>query len=235
MKPDDEDERLGLLLRAIRRRAGMTQLTLAAAARVPRGDVMAVEAGRAHEVELGRLRRIFATADARLKVVAWWRGAVADRLLDERHAALLETALALYERRGWQATTEVTFSEWGERGSIDLLAGHRATRLAVVNEVKATIGSLEETNRVLSVKARLARRLVNERFGWGPAAVSRLLIVPTENTVRRVVERHGHTMRALYPMRGREVRAWLRDPSGPGHVGGIWFVSEVRNSDTIHG
>lgn len=228
----DEDERLGQLLRAIRRRAGITQADLARLAEVPRDDVMAVEAGRAREVALGRLRRIFGAVDARLKVSAWWQGAAADRLLDERHAAIGERGVTLYGRRGWEAALEVTFSEWGERGSIDLLAGHPGTRAAAVNEVKSSIGSLEELNRTLDVKVRLAPDLVKERFGWRPASVSRVLIVPNDSTVRRVVERHGATMHTLYPLRGREFRAWLRRPDRP--VGAIWFVSEVANSDTDH-
>lgn len=218
------------MLRAIRRRVGMSQAELARAADVPRGDVIAVEAGRAREVALGRLRRMFATVDARLKVSAWWRGAAADRMLDERHAAIGERAVSLYGRRSWLSALEVTFSEWGERGSIDPLTGHPATRAIAVNEVKASIGSLDETNRMLDIKVRLAPDLAKDRFGWRPTSVSRVLIVPNESTVRRVVERHAQTMRALYPLRGREFRTWLRQPDRP--VGAIWFVSEVANGDS---
>jgi transcriptional regulator with XRE-family HTH domain len=225
----DEDERLALLLRAIRRRQGLTQSQVAAAAGVPRDDVIAVESGRARDVRLGRLRLIFAVVDARLKVAAWWRGAAADRLLDERHAGLVEKGVALYRRRSWQSAVEVTFAEWGERGSIDLLAGHQPTRTAVVNEVKASIGSLEEMNRTLDVKVRLAPKLVNERFGWRPTSVSRVLIVPNDSTIRRLIGRHSQTMDVLYPVRGREVRAWLRRPDRP--VAGIWFVSEVGDGN----
>ena len=110
-----DDERLGQLLRAIRRRSGHTQADLALVAGVPRRHVIAVEAGRAGEVELHRLRRLFAAVDARLKATVWWRGAAADRLLDERHAALTELGVAVFARRGWQTAVEVTFSKVGER------------------------------------------------------------------------------------------------------------------------
>ncbi|HEY7599360.1 MAG TPA: helix-turn-helix transcriptional regulator [Candidatus Limnocylindrales bacterium] len=231
MRPEDEDERLAQLLRATRRRAGMTQADVARLAQVPRDDVMSVEAGRAREVGLGRLRRIFAAVDARLKVDAWWRGAAADRLLDERHAWVDERAVTLYGRRAWATAVEVTFSEWGERGSIDLLAGHAATRAVAVNEIKGSIGSLEELNRTLDVKVRLAPNLAEQRFGWRPASVSRVLIVPNDSTVRRLIDRHARTMAAVYPLRGREFRAWLRRPAGP--IGAIWFVSEVADGDSI--
>jgi transcriptional regulator with XRE-family HTH domain len=226
-----EDERLGVLLRTIRRRSGLTQLEVARQASVPREDIIALEAGRAGELELGRLRRIFAVADARLRVALWWHGAAADRLLDERHAGLVERAVAVYRARGWQCAIEVSFSEWGERGSIDVLAVHPGSRAAVVNEVKASIGSLDETNRTLDLKTRLGAKLAAERFGWRPTSVSRLLIVPNDNTVRRHLDRHAATMHALYPIRGRAVRVWLRHPAGP--IAGIWFVSDVASSDTI--
>ena len=118
----NDDERLGQLLRAIRRRTGQTQADLALMAGVPRRDVIGVEAGRAGEVELERLRRLFSAVDARFKPTVWWRGAAADRLLDERHAALTETSVAVLTRRGWQTAVEVSFSEFGERGSVDISA-----------------------------------------------------------------------------------------------------------------
>lgn len=148
MHPDDE--RLGHLLRAIRRRTGLTQAHLALMAGVPRRDVIAVEAGRAGGVELERLRRLFSELDARFKPAVWWRGAAADRLLDERHAALTEIGVVVLARRGWQTAVEVSFSEFGERGSVDILGFHAATRAAVAAEVKGWIGSLEETTERLT-------------------------------------------------------------------------------------
>src|SRR5437773_934892 len=85
-----EDERLGLLLHAIRGRTGSRQVDIALIANVSRRDVMLIEAGQAGTVPLDRLRRVFAAVDARARFTAWWNGAAADRLLDERHAALVE-------------------------------------------------------------------------------------------------------------------------------------------------
>lgn len=192
---------------------------------------MRIEGGRAAEVRLDRTRRVFAAVGGRARLTVWWNGAAADRLLDERHAALVDRALQLYVRRGWQTAVEVTYSKWGERGSIDLLAGHRDTRSTVVNEIKTSIGSLEETNRLLDVKVRLASALVAERFGWRPLTVSRILVVPADDTLRRLVARHAATMDTAYPARGRDVRAWIRRPSGT--LRGIWFLSEVADSDSI--
>ena len=223
-----EDERLGQLLRAIRRQLNFTQAKLAVEARVPREDIIAVEAGRASEIELARLRRLFAAVDARLTVTVWWRGAAADQLLDARHASLSEHAIQVFASLSWLVLSEVTFSEFGERGSIDILAGQLQTRSVVVGEVKPSIGSIEETNRRLDVKERLAPKIARERFGWTPRSVSRVLIVPEDSTIRRILDRHRETMEAVYPARGREFRKWLGRPEG--RIAAIWFLSEVADS-----
>jgi hypothetical protein len=228
-----DDERLGQLVLLLRRRQGITQRILAALAGVPREDLIAIEAGRAGRVRLERIRAVFDQLGGRARLTAWYNGASADRLLDERHARILERALPVVERRRFAVASEVTFSDYGERGSLDLLALHSDTAHALVGEVKSAIGSLEETNRVLDVKARLAPKIVRERFGSTPASISRVLILPADRTVRRIIERHAATMTAIYPLRSREFRAWLRQPSGP--ISAIWFVSEVARSDPDSG
>ncbi len=53
-------------------------------------------------------------------------------------------------------------------------------RQVVVVEVKSQLVSLEETLRRLDAKARLAPLICRRRLGWGPAAASRLLVLPSE-------------------------------------------------------
>jgi transcriptional regulator with XRE-family HTH domain len=225
-----DDERLGLLLRTIRRQSAQTQEQLAAAAGVPVRDLMNVEAGRVGEVRLDRVRRLFSSAGGQARLTAWWNGAAADRLLDARHAALVERAAQILIRRGWQTAVEATFSEYGERGSIDLLGLYPRHRAVAVCEVKSSIGSLEETNRMLDVKVRLIPKLTWERFGWRPTHVGRLLVLPDDSTIRRTVTRHAATMDSLYPARSRDVRAWLHHPDQP--IRGIWFLSEPQDRQT---
>ncbi len=122
---------------------------------------------------------------------------------------------------------EVSFAEYGERGSIDILGANRAALAVAVCEVKSVLGSLEETNRVLDVKERLAPAIALKRLGWRPKVVARILILPRDSTIQRVIAAHPNTMGRLYPARAREIRAWLRDPSKP--IRGIWFVSDGRD------
>jgi hypothetical protein len=134
------------------------------------------------------------------------------------------TVMALLSRRGWTVLSEVTFSEWGERGSIDVLAWHPTTRMLLVVEVKTEIASAEETLRRLDVKVRLAPRIAEERFGARPRSVARLLVVADRSTNRRRVARLGQMLDAAFPLRGRAVRDWIRRPSAP--IAGILFAAE---------
>jgi len=126
---------------------------------------------------------------------------------------------------------ELTFSEFGERGSLDIFAHHRRHRAVAVCEVKSVFGSLEELNRTLDVKVRLAPKLCRDRFGWTPTIVGRLLVVPDRSTNRRVVAAHEQTMAAIYDARGREIHAWLRHPERS--ISGIWFLSDPPNTPTV--
>jgi Holliday junction resolvase-like predicted endonuclease len=67
---------------------------------------------------------------------------------------------------------------YGERGSIDLLAWHEATRTLLVVEVKTEVASIEATLRKHDEKVRLARRVAADRFGWQATVTSRLLVLP---------------------------------------------------------
>jgi hypothetical protein len=147
-----------------------------------------------------------------------------DRLLDERHAGLGEAVSRSLTADGWEVVPEVSFSIFGERGSIDLLAWHAATRTLLVIELKSELTSIEETLRRHDAKVRLASRIAEERFGWRPVAVGRLLVLPEGRTPRRHVERHTTLFQRSYPARNVTVRRWLRDPAGL-PIAGLWFLS----------
>ena len=220
-----DDERLGQIMRVVRRRLKSHSDSSRFCAGIPRDDILAIEDNRAGTVRLERARAAFEALDARLRLVVFWHGAGADRLLDEQHAALVEVALKLLGRRGWETASEVSFADYGERGSVDVLALHREARAVLIGEVKGSIGSLEETNRTLDVKTRLGAKICKARFGLWPAHVSRVLIVPEDRTIRRIVAAHQATIDSIYPMRSREFRAWLRQPSKA--VSAIWFLSKA--------
>ena len=222
MHPDDE--RLARASRALRREQQKTQRDLAIGDR-SRDFVLRLESGRAGGLRLDEIRDHFEALGTRVRVSAWWNGAALDRLLDAGHAQLVEMTIGILRSHGWRTDAEVTFSEFGERGSIDVMAGHERSRSIFIGEVKTAWGSIEETNRRLDAKARLGPALAHERFGWRPAAIARVLVMPEDRTLRRVAERHAQTMASVYPARGREVRAWLRNPAHD--LRALWFLSEV--------
>jgi hypothetical protein len=156
-----------------------------------------------------------------------WRGGALDRLLDERHAALLGVTAARLPELGWEVVVEASYSIYGERGSIDILAGHARTSVVLVVEVKSDLMSIEELGRKLDEKARLARRqLCRERFGWPPSGVGRLLVLPDLDSGRRAVARNAALLDRMFPARGPDVRRWLRRPGGD--LNGILFVSNTN-------
>ena len=149
-----------------------------------------------------------------------------DRLLapdavDVLRSALIPRALLL-TRNEWDPLVEVTYSEYGERGSIDVLGLRRADASALVVEDKATFNAAEETMRTMDVKTRLAAKIVFDREGWRPRHVSRLLILEATMTNRRRVASHDALLSRAFPLRGDAARAWLRRPVGS--VSALLFV-----------
>ena len=222
--------RLGRLHRLLRHRAGMTQEELAGRCGVRRWKIVKLESGQIDDLRLGDVARYFGALDGRLDVRGWYHGAAGDRLLDGHHARLEGQVVEIQRRFGWLAQVEVSFSDYGDRGAIDVLGWHAATRALAVEEVKSELGSIEGTLRPFDVKARLARKVARERFGWDAQFIGRILILPDESSARRAVERHSAALNAVLPARSREVRAWLRHPVG--NFGGIWFLSNGGSINT---
>ena len=217
--------RLPLAIRVLRQHRGWRQDDLARASDVSQTTVSLLESGELEGVTLRTLDEVVKALDATLVLDIRWKGGTLDRLLDERHAVLSGIALEVLQSFGWQTEIEVTYAHFGERGSIDILAWHAATRSLLVVEVKTELTSIEETLRRHDQKVRLGAAVARERFGWSPAAVSRLLVLPDTSTSRRRVERHAAVLRTAMPARNIEVRRWLIDPVGK--LAGIMFLSST--------
>lgn len=206
----------------LRVRRGLRQTDVAIAAGISQSVVSDLERGRISGMALGTIRRAFAAVDAGFEGDVLWRGPALDRLLDADHARLVSLAAERLSRAGWKAIVEATYSVYGERGSIDVLGGLEARRAVVVEEVKTSVVSVEATARKLDEKTRLVREgLAADRFGWRPAAVARLLVLPDTSAARSQVAKNDDVLRLILPARGADVRSWLRAPAGD--LGGIVF------------
>ena len=221
-----DDVGIGRTLRALRLRARASQAAIADRAGISQTTWSRIERGHLGQVSLTTIRGALAAVDARLELSPSWRGGAIDRLRDEGHSALVGAIVARLESLGWECAVEVTYSEFGERGSIDVLAVHAGTRIALIVEVKTSIASQEEMLRKLDEKARLGPKIVFDRLGWWPAVVSRLLVLDGTMANRRRVASLAPILDGAFPLRSDEARAWLRGPSGS--CSALLFVSNSR-------
>jgi transcriptional regulator with XRE-family HTH domain len=222
-----DDARIGRSLRVLRRRRGLRQIDVAALAGLSQQTISLIERGQAAAFTVDTLRRAFAAVGAGYEGLVVWRGGALDRLLDARHSALVGEAAARLTALGWAVVVEASYSIYGERGSVDVLAGHAATRTVLVEEVKSELASIEALGRKTDEKVRLARRhLCRERFGWAPIAAGKVLVLPDTDAARRAVVRHGGVLDLMFPSRPRTVRLWLRRPVGD--LSGLVFVADTN-------
>ena len=208
------DTRTGAAFRAVRIRRGWRQADVAARARVSRWVVSQIERGEIGRMSLDTVERVAAALEMRLQVIARWRGGDLDRLLNARHSAFHElVARYLSSADGWVFVPEVSFSIVGERGVIDILAWHPASRALLVIELKTEIPDIQEAMGTLDRKKRLALRVARER-GWHASSVSVWMIVAEGTANRRRITSHRTTLRAALPADGWAMRQWLHEPTG---------------------
>jgi transcriptional regulator with XRE-family HTH domain len=211
---------VGTLFRAVRIRRGMRQEDVAEAAGVTRWWVSRVEQGHLDGLPIDRLRALAGVLEIRLELVASWRGADGARILNERHSRMHDLVAArLAAAPGWEYATEVTFSEFGERGTIDILAWHAASRTLLVIELKTELpdpaGLVAQVDRY----RRLARTVARAR-GWDPLVVAAWVLVAESDLNRDQLARHRVMLRNAFPLDGRFLRRRLRDPAWRGEERG---------------
>jgi transcriptional regulator with XRE-family HTH domain len=218
-----DDQRVGGSFRAVRIRRGWRQLDVAMRSGVSAGLVSLIERGHPDRISLRTLRRVGSALDIRLDLVARWRGGELDRLLNARHTALQDAvARWLAGMPGWIVAPEVSFAIAGERGWIDLLAWHAATRCLLVIEIKTAVVDILDLIGNVDRKVRLAPRIARDR-GWGPLTVSRWVFLAEGPTNRRRIAAHTGIVRAAFPADRPSLRRWLREPAGS--VAGLSFFS----------
>lgn len=215
--------RIGRSIRAIRIRLGWRQSDLADAADVSRSYVSKLERGLLGNADLDRLERVCRALGADQDVRVRWRGEGLDRLLDEAHALLVDRVVDELTAAGWQLALEVTFNDYGDRGSIDVFGWQPATASLLIIEVKSVVPDAQGTLMPLDRKGRLGVKVGRER-GWEGSSVSRLLVVADRTVNRRRIARLASTFAAALPIRGHAVRRWLREPKGS--IAGLLFLSD---------
>ena len=208
-----EDIRVGQAIRAVRRRRGWSQAELARRAGTSQGLISMFERGHMDTVSLRILRRVARVLDVRIDLTPRWRAGDLDRLLNAGHSQLHELVAQWFGDKlpEWVLAPEVTFSVYGERGVIDILAWHEPTRSLLVIELKTAVADVNELLGTFDRKKRLAAQVARER-GWDPRTVSAWLIVTDTKTNRRRLEAHTAVICNAFPDGTWAIRRWLRRP-----------------------
>lgn len=216
----------GRAIRGLRHRRGWRQVDLAARSGLARSVVGRIELGQIGRVAYDDLAAAASAVDGQLSLDFRWRGEGLARLIDEEHATVVDQLVELYHVARWEVAVEVSFSIFGERGSIDVFAWHPVIKVVAVNEVKASVPEAGGTVIGVDRKSRLAPQIARDR-GWTCRGVARFLVIRDTSTSRRRVAEHGRLFRSAFPLAGRESLDWIRNPTlRP--VSGLIFLPDSR-------
>lgn len=210
-----------------------------------------IERGHIGEIPLDTVRSVAGALDIRVELNPRARAIDIDRVLNARHTALagfvIDWVCAIRGSkirdsegrasaprgstirdsapRAWEVRPEVSFSEFGERGVIDLLCWHATARALLVVEIKTEFVDIGELLGTLDRKHRLAG-IVARRLGWDAVTVSSCLLVADSMTNRRRAAEHRQLLGAALPNDSRDLVRWLKRPIGA--VRALRFVPDVR-------
>lgn len=218
-----DDGRIGLVLRKLRLRHAWSQAEVARRAGISDASYSEIERGHIGRVGIGRLRRVAAVLEVQLSFEARWRGASLERLLSARHAAMTERVARLLVDAGWDVKPEVSFSHFGERGVVDLVARHEHAGQLLLVELKTEIVDVNNLLATTNRRHRLAGVLA-ESCGWDYRRLSQWIVVLLSRTNQRRLADHRTAIRAAFPVDGRAVRGWIAHPGEP--IAAFWFLPD---------
>lgn len=136
---------------------------------------------------------------------------------------MAEAITGLLTGAGWEVQPEVSFSHFGERGVVDLVAWHVASRTLLLVELKTELADISDLLTVTGRRRRLAT-VIAEPFGWKPATVAQWVVVAAGRSNQRRVAAHRALLRSAFPPDGRSIAGWLRNPSSPASA--LWFLPD---------
>lgn len=220
---------MGRVLRMLRLRRDWRQSDVAEKARISSSAVGRHESGVIGSLSI--LEKHAAVFGLRVDVRVVGRAGSLVRLGDEEHARIVETVAAWFREHGFRTETEASFSEWGERGRIDLLAFDPAAGALVIVEVKTQLLDLQDLFGSLNVKERLAATIA-ERRGWKVTRDVTVLAVAHTAANRAVVREHPSLFAEFGTRRltstglrsGRRLIHWVKADGGAGS----WLAGRQR-------
>jgi transcriptional regulator with XRE-family HTH domain len=182
------EQQVGRFLRMLRMRRGWRLTDVAARAKLSPATIARTEHGWI--VSLRVVQPHAAALDVRVDFRVVGRGADVARLTDEEHAAIVELLARAFRMAGWEVEVEASYSEYGERGRIDLVAYDPTTRTVVIVEVKTELADLQELFGGLDVNRRLVSAVCRPH-GWEVARTVTVLALASVEVNRRLVRQHS--------------------------------------------
>ena len=220
---DMDDLAIGRLFRELRVRLGWPQRVVAAKAGIAQTTYSAIERGAFSRTPIATLRDVAAVLEVRLVLEPRWRGSAVDRVLSSRHARMSEIVSKLLLERGWEIRPEASFSHFGERGVVDILAWHASTRTILIVELKTELVDVNDLLGVTDRRRRLAA-VIAAPYGWRPAQVATWVVVAESRTNRRRLSTVRTIVRAALPADGHAMSRWLVRPVGP--IAALSFLTD---------
>jgi len=222
---------MGRVLRMLRLRRDWRQSDVAEKAGISSSAVGRHESGVVGSLSL--LEQHAAVFGLRVDVRVVGRAGSLIRLADEEHAGIVETVAGWFREHRFLTETEASFSEWGERGRIDLLAFDPATGTLVIVEAKTQLLDLQDLFGGLNVKERLAETIAQRR-GWKVTRCVTVLAVASTAASRTVVREHPSLFSDFDARRltivglrsGRRLIHWVKADGGAGS----WLAGRQRVS-----
>lgn len=227
--PPDRSERSRLrrsfaaVARDTRIRLRRTQREVATDAAVSRGYVARVEVGTANPT-LDAVDRISHALGIEAELIfrtSTIVGSTTQRDVVHAHCA------AYVERRlqtaGWLTAREVEVVQARSHGWIDVLAFNPEDETLLVIEIKTRLDDLGSVERQLGWYGRSAGD-VARRIGWTPRRIVIWLVVLASDEVEAVISSNVDVLRHRFPMRAREMLAWLSEGQHPTTGWGVAMV-----------
>ena len=218
-----DDLALGRLFRELRIRLGWRATDVASRAGISDSTYSRIERGQIDRIKVDTIRKVGAVLEVRVLLETRWRGAAIDRVLSSRHAAMTETVARMLIDAGWEIHPEVSFNHFGERGVVDIVAWHAATRTVLLIELKTALADVNDLLAVTDRRRRLAA-IIAKPFGWDPDLVGQWVVVAASRTNERRVADHRVALRSAFPSDGRSVKGWLARPISP--MSALWFLPD---------
>lgn len=194
--------------------ANWTQRELSRRSGVSQAHICRIEQGRAADVQVGVLDRLFGVLGVR-----YWLGTELPHVTrpqsDFVHARCSASVSRRLATSGWLVEREVEIGGDQSRGWIDILAFHPGSGMLLVIEVKTEVHDLGAIERTLSWYRREALRAAR-RLGWHPRSIgSALLILQSRANDDRSVT-SGEAFAAGFPGRAAALQSVIHggDPLG---------------------